>query len=67
MLYLFGGHSVEIVDKVEKETVYNDLWQLDLKTYQVRFVTARRQLVACSVKQDSVSMTRCSWTPKATR
>jgi hypothetical protein len=35
-LYLFGGHCVEIVDKAEKETVFNDLWQLDLKTYQVR-------------------------------
>lgn len=35
-LYLFGGHSVEIAaDKSEKETVFNDLWQLDLKTYQV--------------------------------
>jgi hypothetical protein len=34
-LYLFGGHCVEIVDKAEKETVFNDLWQLDLQTHQV--------------------------------
>jgi len=28
---------VEVVDKAEKETVFNDLWQLDLKTNQVHF------------------------------
>lgn len=34
-LYLFGGHCVEILpDKSEKETVFNDLWQLDLKSWQ---------------------------------
>lgn len=36
-LYLFGGHCVEIAtDKSEQETVFSDLWQLDLKTYQVQ-------------------------------
>ncbi len=34
-LYMFGGHCVEVVDKQEKETVFNELWQLDLKTFQV--------------------------------
>lgn len=35
-LYLFGGHCVEVLqDKSEKETVFNDLWQLDLKSWQV--------------------------------
>ena len=35
-LYLYGGHSVAIeADKSEIETVYDDMWRLDLKTYQV--------------------------------
>jgi hypothetical protein len=36
-LYLFGGHCVEMIDKAEKETVFNDLWQLDLNTFQVPY------------------------------
>lgn len=26
---------MEVVDRAEKETVFNDLWQLDLQTHQV--------------------------------
>lgn len=35
-LYLFGGHSVTVEpDGTETETVYDDMWRLDLKSYQV--------------------------------
>lgn len=34
-LILYGGHSVEVAkDKTETETVFSDLWALDLKSFQ---------------------------------
>ncbi|KAK9845440.1 hypothetical protein WJX81_006475 [Elliptochloris bilobata] len=35
-LFLYGGHSVEVdpADKSETETVHDDMWALDLLTYQ---------------------------------
>ena len=39
-LLLFGGHTVEVdpTDKSEREIVHDDIWALDLATYQVRLV-----------------------------
>lgn len=36
-LLLFGGHTVEIdsTDKSEREIVHDDIWALNLATYQV--------------------------------
>ena len=36
-LFLYGGHSVaQQVDGSELETVHDDMWRLDLKTFEVR-------------------------------
>ena len=40
VLYLFGGHCVEVHGKEETEIVYNDLWRLDLKSYKASYCCA---------------------------
>lgn len=51
-LYLYGGHSVAIeADKSEVETVYDDMWRLDLKTYQVRPPSPSRSRRFSSISQ----------------
>ena len=43
-LYLYGGHSVAVeADKTEIETVYDDMWRLDLKSYQVYPCSHRKE------------------------
>ena len=36
-MFLYGGHTVAVdpSDKSETETVHDDMWALDLLTYQV--------------------------------
>lgn len=40
-IYLYGGHhtAIDPTDKSETETIFEDLWRLDAKTYQVRCQT----------------------------
>ena len=46
-LYLFGGHSVTLeADGTETETVFDDMWRLDLKSYQVRACMCCQRLIS---------------------
>ena len=53
-LFAFGGHTAWVEDRQEREKVHDEVWKLDLKTYQVRWAPCSMQLSGSTVQHNRV-------------
>lgn len=64
-LFAFGGHTAWMEDGQEREKVHDEVWKLDLKTYQVNGCTLQPAACSCQVALCNTTALRGHWQHEA--